>query len=333
MLLDDFDYKKLLATAYQKLRQSGERTRLTNPTRGSIREECIVVYKERGKDNDQHILTAFFGNPGPNRTMLDLIEGSLAEDFRNLHYYMTGVNNSTSNKNLELLAWLIDFPHRPNRIDNYVILTDEEKFILGTGNTGETMPVKEVQEMGVIGESAEQSREPDVANDVEGEADAGEFMGSTLRDPEKEEQAEYDGGRKRGWLNRVPKWAKKGAVIMGIGAVCSGGYIIIAPPPQKKCMYWAGDHYEKVRCGEEANGRFIIPIEKDQFNIRRIMREDTITEQHIGKLFYIKHHNDIQYFTQGGKYPEDLTRDLQKLSRYIFEKDSLNRKFALNPKS
>ena len=89
--------------------------------------------------------------------------------------------------------------------------------------------------------------------------------------------------------------------------------------------YWTGDHYEKVACNAKPNGRNIIPFKEDQFAVQKINKEDTIGRHHINKLFYIKDQNDIQYFTSEGKYPEDLGRNLQKLSKRIYDNDSANR--------
>lgn len=92
-------------------------------------------------------------------------------------------------------------------------------------------------------------------------------------------------------------------------------------------MYWAYDHYEEVPCDEGRKGRLFLPLEKEKINsFRMITRKDTITAWSVGKMYYIKDKNKIKYYTEPGNFPEDINRTLKKLSRNIFEKDSINRK-------
>ena len=97
------------------------------------------------------------------------------------------------------------------------------------------------------------------------------------------------------------------------------------------CVYWASDHYQEVACEEEPRGRVIIPMSPERIkSFRRITRKDTITEWSIGKLYYIKNSNDIECYTEGGKYPEDMNRDLNLLTRHMFNKYLPNGKNAVD---
>lgn len=92
-------------------------------------------------------------------------------------------------------------------------------------------------------------------------------------------------------------------------------------------MYWNGDQYVPVSCNEDPNDRIFLPLDvKKMKNFQRITRKDTITKRSVGKIFYIKNNNTIEYYTYSGNYPADLNRYVKKLSLRIFEKDSLKRK-------
>lgn len=282
MKLDLPDYIKLVKAAYKQVKADGIKPQLANPTRGGIRGECLLLYNEGLEKRDEPILRAFFGVPDQGGDFFAVINNFETEDYKALQNYMNGTSKTTEHKNIELLAWLIDFKHRPFKSDNNVQLTEEEKIILGITAPPVLTPPKQPPPKATPGTG---SKEPPLV--------------------------------KEAWISRL----KKGAAVLITGTVLSGGiYMIMSGKETTGCMYWTGDHYEKISCNEKPNGRNIVQFDDDQFEIQKINRQDTINEQHIGKLYYIKEKNEIQYFTRAGQYPEDMKRELQKLSQLIFNK-------------
>jgi hypothetical protein len=87
------------------------------------------------------------------------------------------------------------------------------------------------------------------------------------------------------------------------------------------CMYWAEDHYAEMPCNEERKDRLKLPMDLEKMKgFKKIIQEDTITERSIGKLYYSKIDNKIEYYTKGGNHPIYVTRTLKVLSRYIYDK-------------
>jgi hypothetical protein len=85
------------------------------------------------------------------------------------------------------------------------------------------------------------------------------------------------------------------------------------------CMYWADSCYKEIACNTELKDRVKLPLDLEKMkSFKRIMREDTITEKSIGKIYYIKTRGIIEYYTEGGNHPIDVTRSLRKLSAYMF---------------
>ncbi|MEO7263263.1 MAG: hypothetical protein ABIW38_00050 [Ferruginibacter sp.] len=304
MRLRHFDYIKLVKESFKKkLKHNQLSPLLAHSTPGNIRLECAHVYEERAEKKDEPMLRSYFGPGEPGRKYLKTIQEFDVNKLKTLDKYLkSGGKEGISDRSLDLLAWLIDFPHRPFRHDNDVILSDEEMALLG---------------------NVEDSQHGDIATaNAEAKSIFTEEVKPSITNKVAEEQ------KVPGTNSLLKKGVKRAAVILGIGVIGWAGYSIMVK--EKECMYWTGDHYEKVDCKEKRNGKVILPVDEDQLAIRKITREDSIKERHIGQLYYIKYDNDIQYYTQKGKYPEDHKRELQKLSRHIFDKDSNNRRLPEN---
>jgi hypothetical protein len=312
MRLKHFEYIKLVTEAYKTKRANNELSPLlAQSTRSRIRKECLAVYRERYDRKDEQTLRAFFGVPDTVKQFLPLIERHETDKFKPLDNYLKGKTDSTDHTNLELLAWLIDFPHRPYVYDKELELPAEEKDVTNSPVAIGEIPVTDVLQASPL-------EQEEVGKGEEKEAPI------ELKSHASPEPSIIPGSHTG---NRKYKWA--GLVILMLVIGSGGAYMV--GDMKSDCMYWAGDHYEKAACDDQSNGRLLLPLnEKKIKHFRRINREDTITAQSIGKLFYIKDSNRIEYYTEGGSYPENLNRTLKKLSRYIFEKDSVNRKSANN---
>ncbi|RZJ91724.1 MAG: hypothetical protein EOO20_04265 [Chryseobacterium sp.] len=80
---------------------------LYHPTPASLRDECLIVYEERGKPNHDPVLRAFFGaiNAGENYDVR--ISNFDIDRFRPLSYFLRGTSQSTNRTNVDLLNWLM----------------------------------------------------------------------------------------------------------------------------------------------------------------------------------------------------------------------------------
>ncbi len=91
---------------------------LVNPTPAKLRQECIVVFRGMLIENeadpiDLMLLRSFFERPGEEDLRLSTIRTFDTDKFKPLCNFLKGRTGKTSDKNLELLAWLIDFSLRP----------------------------------------------------------------------------------------------------------------------------------------------------------------------------------------------------------------------------
>jgi hypothetical protein len=138
MRLNHPDYIKLVTKEYKRKRTDRELSLLlAQSSPAKIRQACLHLYKEHydKKDErllkkDQQALRDFFGPAEHGRQFLQQIHGFETDRFRPLDYYLKEKNENTDDKNIELLAWLIDFKHRPFVSGMDVILSEEETNIL-----------------------------------------------------------------------------------------------------------------------------------------------------------------------------------------------------------
>lgn len=323
-------YIKLVFGTYQKLRSTSKLSpALKQPTLASIRKECLIVYKEPPEKKDEATLRSFFGPAQENESFQDLIKNFPTESYKAFSNYLKGKAVKTDSKNVELLAWLINFPHRPYRYGMEVILTDEEKAILNSDeNASENIELDTDEE------------KEDENEKVQGKPHGNELEAiaiSTKDTPELEVQISsvraIRSEEKHVTLKK--KWLFIGIPI--IFAILSLGFYLLYDTGAQ-CMYWTGDHYEKIDCDAAINNKVVFNKERWK-NFRKITDLSTISEKSIGVVHYFGNKNR-EFYTSGGMHPVDNTRYLRVMTRYIWErefgsKDSLpkNRPTVDNQKS
>jgi hypothetical protein len=84
-----------------------------------------------------------------------------------------------------------------------------------------------------------------------------------------------------------------------------------------RCMYWTGDHYEKISCHSRQDTLVIAldSLKLEQF--RKINKPDTITFGSIGFVWYSKINNNYEYFTAGGYHPIERGKKLKPITPFI----------------
>ncbi len=89
---------------------------------------------------------------------------------------------------------------------------------------------------------------------------------------------------------------------------------------KKECMYWNGEIYVEVFCGEKIEGTEVLGLNEEAKLMRKITRPDTLTEENsLGKVWYDKSNNHVEFFTHYGKHPEN-GKTLKEVTSHILEK-------------
>lgn len=329
MRLTHPQYVKLVFRTYQVLRSAPEFSpALKQPTPASVRSECLTVYKERPDKKDEPVLRSFFGPAAENNSFSSPIENIPTVRFKAFTNYLNGKAVNTDDKNVELLAWLIGFPHRPFRFGMDVILNETEKAILN-GEKG----ADPLQGTGLGFSQEIEDEDLDICPDTLGQSFGNETTVNSLSTAKEQvteapidqqiDKTNTDDTKGSRWiepgkkdLQKKNKWIIVGIALF-ITILSIGVYLLY--DKNGNCMYWTGDHYERIDCDAEVNDKVVFNEERWKI-FRKITDLSTITEKSIGVVHYYGNKNR-EFFTCGGKHPIDNTRYLKVMTRYIWEKE------------
>jgi hypothetical protein len=281
----------------------------------------MTVYKERPDKKDEPILRNFFGPATENNSYLIPIENYPTDRFRAFSDYLKGGSVNTDDKNVELLAWLIDFPHRPYWHGKEVILSATEKAILNSdeednhpqGPDPNFSDEIESEDFDTCPDMLVQSPGNEIVDNTPSTIDE-ELPGVPIYQP-IDKRSEWIKPREND-LQKKWKWLIVGIALF-FSILSSGVYLLYNH--NKNCMYWTGDHYERIDCDAEVNDKVVFDEERWK-SFRKITDLSTISEKSIGVVHYYGNKNR-EFYTCGGKHPVETTRYLKVMTRYIWEKE------------
>ncbi len=313
--------------------------RLTILSPAELRDECERICSERFEKRDEAVLRDFFGKASDQKTCLQAIRGFKVTKFKSLITYLNKKGLSkTSPKNVQLLAWLIDYPERPYDYSrNYVIKTDVNLVGRPAEKGGEegTLELKKIKESGGkevdpedgladSGSEVENSQNGSRLNfdDMPGQTDTGiesdgvkrkvENLSATIKEKEVKSKA-----------------PSKKVVFVGVLIFVLGGgaysikEIFIPPPPPSSgsCMYWNKDHYEQVPCSQKISDVLVLALDTSRLNnFRMLTHKDSVIRRGKGFVWYSKIDNDVQFYTADGRHPIFYSKRLKPATQYIIDK-------------
>ncbi|WP_412466642.1 hypothetical protein [Pedobacter sp. KLB.chiD] len=351
------EYRKVVFDAYQKKKREGSlSSNLLDPTPGNIREECLIIYRERERSpKDDEIFKQFFKGVDKEKGYLTVLENSLAEKFKQMPKILKGGVPNYGLRYAELLAWLIDFQPRPSTsyytsfykdkpsgIEEVIDTTNVkigEPFtkIVGGNDDGkqnsenEKINKEENKQGDIIKEVNEPIAKPTTPPIVVIPIKTGDVNingGITEPPPTIPTTPEY-----------VPRFSPRYITISCILLLfmSSSSFVvwerrtkIRLPEPDEKFMYWDEDHYEPVKDEKQNVGAPIIPLNKATLiHQQKITLPDTLTSYSIGKVWYKGYGKDHEFFTDSGAYPKDLQRVLKPLTSNILTKYTSNDRYML----
>jgi hypothetical protein len=310
MRLSHPEYNKLVFRTYQWLRSTPEfSSALKQPTPASIRKECLTLYLEQPV-RDEPALRSFFGPAAENNSFLTPIKNFPTDGFRAFCNYLNGRAVNTDQKNIELLAWLIDFQHRPFRFSMDVVLNEMEKAILNSDKVANPPHGSDLNPPQEIEDEKDNNSDPPISNETEVNAQ-----------PATAEQVPVVPIKSDSEIKPIKKDFSKKWLIVGIAlflTILSLGVYSLYDKGDN-CMYWTGDHYEKIDCDADVNDKVVFDEERWK-NFRKITDLSAITEKSIGVVHYYGNKNR-EFYTSGGKHPVENTRYVKVMTRYIWEKE------------
>jgi len=278
------DYQTLVLEDYKRKQEGNTLSqRLIHLTPANLKAECRAVCEERYNRKDEQLLSVFFGRQDDRDAYIAAIDRLNTNRFKPLVNFLRGEVSTTKEKNIELLAWLIDFDRRPFRHGERYEKDETEK--------KEKVAVEEADTGEQTGPSASPEILPLVSAGI----------------PQKQKTS------KPGDKLRLV------VVVLSLIIIAVVLYLILRRQPQTgNCMYWTGDHYQEISCKVKMRGTLVIAYDSVRLNtLRKITTPDTITERAIGKVWYIKMDNELEFYTADGFHPVQIHRKLKPVSKYI----------------
>ncbi len=315
------DYERLVLEDYLQKRTANKLPlNLSMPSPARLKEECERVCMERFERKDEAVIRAFFGRSGDRKESLKIIQDSNIDSFRPLGKYLrTGGITKPEPKNIELLAWLIDFQDRPFILGKRYL----SKEVVGS-TIKMNLPIEDysddlirgqhnpepVAEVNIIGASKPVQATENNGSDEEGARTVSENAASVLKvlPAWRYWNAVVASALLLlAWIAGFQSWDKKENVMLSSG---NGG-----------CMYWAGDHYQPIPCHQKVPNTLVLALDTLLVkHFRKITQPDTITNRAIGWVWYSKIHNVLEYFTSDGEHPVVIGRRLKPITEYMIEK-------------
>ncbi|MEN5085208.1 hypothetical protein ABE426_01925 [Sphingobacterium faecium] len=111
--------------------------------------------------------------------------------------------------------------------------------------------------------------------------------------------------------NRRSTYLSAGAVII---ATIMGVYYWA----NKECMCWNGIRYIEVDCRDNTQPNQIIGLNEDKLNnFEKITKPDTLSKADVGKVWYSKIDNEVEFFTHSGYHPVHNRKPLKAATEHI----------------
>ncbi len=301
------DYQQQVMQAYE--RKKGNNTLphgLMHLTPANIKEECVKKCTTDVNRRDEKAIRDFCGDLNESKNCHTLLQRCDTDKFRPLVNYLKGKSESTDPKNIELLAWLIDFPGRP--------------WVMGKEIPVEDLPAENpvIPEIPAIPENPENPENPArVDREVPGVKFSDDAMAPKSTDPPT---PAINAPRK------IPGKSAKTlatAVMLSLVAGTGGMWWWMdknQPPGSGNCMYWQEDHYVPVACNKKIPNTMIIPLDSMKLKyFRKIASPDTITYEAIGKVWYSKIKGKMEYYTLPGEHPVVFGYQLRPITSHIID--------------
>ncbi|HZY36209.1 MAG TPA: hypothetical protein VFE53_06145 [Mucilaginibacter sp.] len=278
------DYQAEVLQSYQEKKGANQLSlNLIHSTAAKLRNECEVVAVKRYLKKDENTIRSFFGQQNDLTGYVTAIKKFDPEKFKPLDSFLKGNIKNTDQKNIELLAWLIDFEPRPYRVDRDLFNVTDHGISLASNEKN-----KGISE--VVGESEESAQ-----------------VGNVQRVLAKE-------APRRG--------TRKSMILVGLVAlIIAAVYLFWGHGGPEGCMLWAGDRYKQVSCNQKPGDAMVIALDTSKlYHFKKITRQDTITVRSLGRIWYSKINNNVEFFTADGYHPVHVERHLKPLTLYMINK-------------
>lgn len=258
----------------------------------NLKAACMDACRKRYDRNDQWVLKGFFEAAAGQQACLDAIESLPLERFKPLGYFLRGKTKNPDDKVVELVAWLVDFTPRPyNPAIDYSKISQPSRPI-------ET-PIEALSgNLGKI-KNGPEPISPEPIKDI----------------PQPTSPVVEKKKRKR---RRIII-----AITISVAFGMPAYMVWTRKPPRpaidgQACMFWAGDHYQPIRCNEKVENVQVIALDTAiLYHLRKITQADTITINSAGHVWYARYRGNYEFYTAPGYHPLEPSLRLRPASAGI----------------
>jgi len=327
------DYNKAVLAAYNKKKiDGGLSPNLLDPSPGNIREECLVIYRERHSVKDDEIIKLFFSDIDKEKGYFNILQNSRAEKFKQMPKIMKGDVDQPGIKYVELLAWLIDFNPRPSTSYYMSFYKENEGKKKLSSSLNDT---KDSTEEDIITRIKNDFQEG--GNRSSGGYGSTEKVGENTTTTIQTVKPPLEKVKEKLPRNRSFKWTPakiKSATIAFVLLVAAslGTYFsipnetsrIVNPilTGKEQCMYWTGERYRPILCNQKIENTPVIALDPQQLSgLKKITQPDTLTKNSINKVGYAKlGRKEIEFYTTTGNHPTIYNKRILPMTAYILNK-------------
>ncbi|WP_343700151.1 hypothetical protein [Chitinophaga sp.] len=299
------DYEQLVLQAYEQKKINNTLPHgLKHLTPAKLKDECVMRCEKGVSKRDEKAIRDFCGDLNESKTALAIIQRCETDKFRPLVNFLKKKSESTDPKNIELLAFLIDFPGRPWEIGKTY-----------SGSINDDID-EGVVRGGVVGGITNAPDNP-VKNPIIPEIPAGGGHSNV-----ETKMLEANGQDKvKGKSTKRLTAAVVLSLVLGTGGIWWWKDKNHPSHVNGGCMYWMEDHYEPIACNQKIPNTLIIALDTVKLkNFRKITIPDTITYQAKGKVWYSKIDGKIEFYTSGGMHPVNFGHRLKPITDYMIDK-------------
>lgn len=298
---------------------------LTKPSRDHIKNELLTILPLLDIRKDYKTLQAYFGHFRDFQELKRIIKNKEGDDFKTVVNFLNGHTQNPSEKVVELSALLINFQPRPEdfktdyksvyerlkaKITNrsYELYFNPDLVSHPTENKKETrienQPIQIITDkVQIQTNEIEQSLPTMDKNIVKKKSKLLNFYNLS--------------GGSIGTILIVFLLSQKTALFENNSLMMASS--------NNSCMYWDEYEFKTIPCNEASRNQKVFIYDKEKLNIKRIKCWDTITAKSIGRIWYYKIKNEVQFFTAPGPHPENDHLYAKPMTKYMYNKYVLNR--------
>jgi len=296
------------------------------PTDARIKRECKDLYKKKNTLSDKQIVRNFL-QLSDEIEIESALKKVNADKFKPVVNFLKDVTKDPRNETIELVAWLINFRFELGKAEKESDESedsnkeDNELQIIGNTSRNEDPSIQSEPDSDSINSAAQELLAQPETKDFESQI---EIVGDPIIVNQRKTRPSF---LNIFLITIIILLIEAGALFLWRNYTDR----ISVPAVDERCMYWAGTHYEPIKCEDIKGDLPVIHLDlKKLNNLKKIYLSDTLTQKSLGKVWYSSVDKKHEFFTDSGMHPVDTVKRLRPLTSYILTNHTSSHRFILN---